>query len=102
MEIVENWSLIVGTVHEWQPPEEPNGPATVVICVEDVRTVMNGDHSYRNLIATSKGEIVRVQVPYVDACDLNLVQGMHIELEVRRGRSAARLFARPGTIILTR
>ena len=102
MEIVENWSRIVGTVHEWQPSEEPDGPATVVIRVEDVRTVMNGDHSYRNLIATSKGEIVRVQVPCVDADDLTLVQGMHIELEVRRGRTPTRLFARPGTIIVTR
>lgn len=102
MEIVENWSRIVGTVREWQPSAEPNAPATVVICVEDVRTVMSGDRSYRNLIATSKGETVRVQVPCVDADNLNLVQGMHIELEARRGRSATRLFAKPGTIVVTR
>ena len=48
------------------------------------------------------GEIVRVQVPNVDAQNLMLGEGMHVELEVRRGRSAARLFAKPGTIIVTR
>lgn len=102
MEIVENWSRIVGTVTEWQPPEEPNGAAIVVICVEDVRTVMNGERSYRNLITKSKGEIVHVQVPYADANDLKPARGMHIELEVRRGRSATKLFARPGTIVVRR
>ena len=102
MEIVENWSLIVGTVQEWQPPEDPNGPALVAIRVEDVGTVTRGGGTYRNLLANTKGEVVRVQLPHVDARSLKLDHGMHIEVEVRRGRSAAKLFARPGTIIVTR
>ena len=101
MEIIENWSRVVGTVQEWQPPDEPNGPGMVVIRVEDVGTVMRGSDTYKNLLANSKGEILRMQVPNVDAHNLDLVPGMHIELEVRRGRSPARLFAKPGTIIVT-
>lgn len=102
MEIVENWSRIVGTVQEWKPPVDSNDPALVVIHVKDVGTVMSGDETYRNLLANTKGEVVQVQVPNVDARDLKLVRGMHIEVDVRRGRNAARLFAKPGTIVVTR
>jgi hypothetical protein len=102
MEIVENWSRIVGTVQEWKPPEEAKGPALIVIRVEDVGTVVRGHETYRNLLANTKGEVVQVQVPGVDARDLELVRGMHIEVEVRRGRSADKLFAKPGTIVVTR
>ena len=102
MEIVENWSRIAGTVQEWQPPSDPNGPGTVVICVEDVGTVTNGERTYPNFLAKTRGEIVRVQVPDVDARDLNIVKGMRLEVEVRRGRTASRLFARPGTIVVKR
>ena len=83
------------------PMRAPNGPATVVIRVEDVGTVMRGSDTYKNLLANAKGEILRVHVPNVAARNLNLVPGMHIELEVRRGRSPAKLFAKPGTIIVT-
>ena len=102
MEIVENWSRIVGTVREWQAPEGPAGAGVVVVCVDGVGTVSEGDRSYPNFLARSVGEIVRVQVPNVEARDLKLDEGMHIELEVRRGRNASRLFARPGTIIVRR
>jgi hypothetical protein len=102
MEIVENWSRIIGTVRECQPPEDPTGPGVVAVCVDDVGKVIERGRSYPNFLNESVGEIVRVQVPNVEARDLHLVQGMHIELEVRRGRSAARLFARPGTITVRR
>ena len=99
MQIVENWSRIVGTVQEWHPPDNSAGAGTIVIRVEDVRTVRKGDKSYPNLVVKSSGEVVRVQVPNVDAHNLSLVEGMHIELEVRRGRSARSLFAKPGTVV---
>jgi len=99
MQIVENWSRIVGTVQEWHPPDNSAGPGTIVIRVEDVGTVRKGDKSYPNLVERSPGEVVRVQVPNVDAHNLRLVEGMHIELEVRRGRSARSLFAKPGTLV---
>jgi hypothetical protein len=102
MEIVENWSRLAGTVEEWHPPKDPNASATIVIRVDDVGDVRKGDKTYPNLLATSIGNMVRVQVPNVDAHGLKLGEGMHVELEVRRGRSAARLFARPATIRVTR
>ena len=89
-------------MREWQPPEDHTCPGVVAVCVDGVGKVSQGDRSYPNLLARSVGEIVRVQVPNVEARDLDLVQGMHIELEVRRGRSAARLFAKPGTITVRR
>ena len=102
MEIVENWSRIAGTVQEWQPPSDPNGPGTVVISVEDVSPVTKGDGAYPNFLAKTRGEIVHVQVPNVDARDLNIVKGIRVALEVRRGRTARRLFAKSGTIVLQR
>lgn len=102
MEIVENWSKIVGTVDEWSPPAEANGPGTIVVRVQDVGSVVRGGETYPNLLESSKGETVRVQVPDVDAHDLHLAPGSSIELEVRRGRSAAKIFSRPGTIRILR
>lgn len=99
MQIVENWSRIIGTVQEWHPPDDSAGSGTIVIRVEDIGTVRQGKKSYPNLVARSAGEVVRVQVPNVDAHNLSLVEGMHIELQVRRGRSARSLFAKPGTVV---
>ena len=102
MEIVENWSRIVGTVQEWQPPSEPKGPGTVVIRVDEVHSVGRGGGTYPNLLASTRGEIVRVQVPDVDASDLTLAPGSSVELEIRRGRTAEKLFAKAGTIVVKR
>jgi hypothetical protein len=102
MEIVENWSRIVGTVQECQASADPDGPALVVIRVDEVSAVARGGDAYRNLLTDTKGEVVRVQVPGVDARDLNLARGTCIEVEVRRGRRADKLFARPGTMVLAR
>lgn len=102
MEIVENWSRIVGTVQEWQPPADPSDPGVVVVRVDGIGTVKKGDRSYPNLLTKSVGEILSVQVPSIDAQGLDLARGMRIELEVRRGRTAGKLFARAGTITASR
>ena len=101
MEIVENWSRIVGTVQEWHPAE-PGRPAMVALRIEAVAKVVRGGEAYPNLLAGSRGAVVHVQVPTADARTLELVQGARIECEARRGRTATTLFARPGTIIVMR
>src|SRR5262245_38703082 len=100
MQIVENWSRISGTVESFDVPELPGADGTLTIRVNSVRDVprKEGAH-YANLLNDAKGTVVRIRVPAEAIRHLNAHPGGKIELDVRRGRSPATLFAHPeGTV----
>ena len=53
---------------------------------------------YANLLAGSEGRLLHIQLPAAAATDFIVSVGDRIELDVRRGRSADRLIARPDGI----
>jgi hypothetical protein len=97
--IVENWSRVIGQVEAWDPPAQPGGAGTLTVRVERVDDISSPAGSpYPNLLAGTEGRTLRVQVPAATASQLDFKQAASIELEIRRGRSADRLFARPPSI----
>ncbi len=99
VQIVENWSRVAGRVEAWDPPAQPDTPGTLTVRVERIDDVARQAGSpYANLLAGREGRVLRIQVPAVAAARLNVAVGDRIALDVRRGRSADHLFARPDRI----
>jgi hypothetical protein len=97
--IVENWSRITGCVESWTPPDRSDGPGSLDVRVERVDEVVRpAGHVYANLLAGCEGRVVQIEVPAVVACSLDIRAGDRIQVQVRRGRSPERLFARPGSV----
>jgi hypothetical protein len=102
VQIAENWSRIRGRVEEWHPPVKPGDPGTLRLIVEDVEEVMSREGaSHRNLLADAAGTTVDVVVPASAAQRVDPRKGSTAIIEVRRGKSAERVFAHPERITLT-
>jgi hypothetical protein len=97
--IVENWSRIVGQVEALDPPAQPGGAGTLTVRVERVDDIAGPAGSpYPNLLAGTEGRTLRVQIPAATASQLDFTEASSIALDIRRGRTADRLFARPPSI----
>src|SRR5262245_1573802 len=102
MQISENWSRIRGRVEAWQPPRKAGDPGTLTLVVDDVDDVVSPDGSrHRNLLADAAGTTVRVVVPASAAGRVQPQKGSTAVVDVRRGRSADKVFAHPEHITLT-
>ena len=102
MEIAENWSRIRGRVDHWAPPAKPGDPGELTITVERVDDVPSPDGTrHRNLLTQSAGRTIHVVVPASAASKVDAKRGATAEIEVRRGRSADRVFAHPDKIRVT-
>lgn len=96
VQIVKNWSRIVGAVERWEPPSAPGEPGTLTMRVQRVSDVPGLDAEYKNLLTGSEGQRLEVHVPPDDARAAAFKPGQIVEMDVRRGRSPIRVFARPG------
>jgi hypothetical protein len=54
--------------------------------------------AYPNLLAGCEGRVVQIEVPAAVASELAIQPGDRIQVQVRRGRSPERLFARPDSV----
>jgi hypothetical protein len=96
MQIVENWTRLSGIVDAWQPPTRDDGEGYLVVRIERTADVpRSGGGTFPNLLEASAGEAVRVRIPPSVARALDTRVGSRVELDVRRGRSAAYVFAHP-------
>jgi len=101
VQIVENWSRILGRVENWEPPRKSGEPGTLTIAVERVEDVASADGSrHRNLLAGAAGTTIRVIVPARAAARVVPPKGSMAVVEVRRGGSPGRVFANPDRITL--
>jgi hypothetical protein len=101
MQIVENWSRVSGCVDAWMPPSAAGRPGTLTVRVSRVAPIAREDGSlYPNLLSGAEGRLLRIEVPAVAADRLAPSPGADVELDVRRGRTAERLFAHPERIRL--
>jgi hypothetical protein len=95
-QIAENWARVAGRVEAWDPPTEPNGLGTLEVSVESVSDIpRERGAAYRNLLKGDEGRTLRILVPAAAAPRLTPVVGERIHVDVRRGRSADHVFARP-------
>jgi hypothetical protein len=95
-QIVENWARVTGRVEAWEPPAKAGGVGTLTLRVESVSDIPRGRGlAYKNLLKGGEGRLLCVLVPAAAATQLPLVVGHRINLDVRRGRSQDRVFARP-------
>jgi hypothetical protein len=100
--IAENWSRIRGRVEAWQPPRKAGDPGTLTIVVDRVEDVASPDGSHhRNLLADATGTTVHVTVPASAAKRVQPRKGSTAVVDVRRGKSADKVFAHPEHITLT-
>jgi hypothetical protein len=93
--IVENWSRISGTVESFDVPELPEADGWLTVRVDRVTDVTSKGVHYKNLLKDAKGTIVKIRVPAEAIRQLEARAGGTIELDVRRGKSPAALFAHP-------
>jgi hypothetical protein len=94
VQIVENWSRIVGRVEGWEPPARGE-PGILTLRVARVADVPRGSSgAYANLLQETRGRVVRVSVSEPVAVGLGIAVGCDIDLDVRRGRSPEQLFGR--------
>lgn len=91
MQIVENWSRIVGHVERWTPPKDAADHGEVIVRVERVEAVKG----YRNLLDDAAGTSLRVRIPASAAPGLDPAEGTAIAVDVRRGRQPGVVFANP-------
>jgi hypothetical protein len=93
--IVPNWSRVAGLVENWEPPTRGETSGTLTLRIRSVASVASGlGEAYANFLQDAEGRIVRVRVPDPVAVTLQIVTGVDIELDVRRGRAPDQLFGR--------
>jgi len=99
MQVIENWSHVVGRVERWTPPKDAEEHGELVVRVERVTDVKGeGGKAYPNLLEQGEGDTVRVQVPASAAAKLGAGDGASIALDVRRGHEPGLVFAHPEKI----
>jgi hypothetical protein len=94
MQVVENWSRVVGRVEKWTPPKDADDHGDLIIQVERVEPVKG----FRNLLEKAEGTALRVHVPGSVATGLDVADGASITVDVRRGRESGVVFANPEKI----
>jgi hypothetical protein len=101
MQIVENWSHVVGRVEKWTPPKDADDHGELVVRVERVEGVKGeAGKAYPNLLEKAEGTTLRVRVPASAAKTLDAADGASIAVDVRRGREPGLAFANPEKIRL--
>ena len=96
MQVVENWSHVVGRVEKWTAPKDADGHGELVVRVERVADVKGeGGKPWPNLLDKAEGSTLRVQVPGSAAAGLDVADGDSITVDVRRGREPGVVFANP-------
>jgi hypothetical protein len=99
MQIVENWSHVVGRVEKWTPPKDADDHGQLVVRVERVEDVKGeGGKAFPNLLEKAEGTTLRVRVPASAASKLDAPEGSSIALDVRRVREPGVVFANPERI----
>ncbi len=103
MQVRENWSHVVGRVEQWTPPKSATDPGELVVRVERVSDVKDGDGKpWPNLLEKAEGSTLRVRVPGTAAADLSVETGATAAIDVRRGREPGLVFANPETLRIGR
>jgi hypothetical protein len=99
MQVVENWSHVVGRVERWTPPKRADDHGELVVQVERVGDVKGeGGKPFPNLLAKAEGTTLRVRVPASAAATLEAPEGASVAVDVRRGREPGVVFANPERI----
>ena len=99
MQVVENWSHVVGRVEKWTPPKDADDHGELVVRVERVADVKGeGGKPWPNMLDKAEGSTLRVQVPGSAAAGLDVADGDSITVDVRRGREPGVVFANPEKI----
>jgi hypothetical protein len=100
MQIVENWSHVVGRVEKWTPPpKDADDHGELVVRVERVEDVKGAEgKTFPNLLGKAEGTTLRVRVPASAAKTLDAPDGAAIALDVRRVREPGVVFANPEKI----
>lgn len=99
MQVVENWSHVVGRVEKWTPPKDADDHGELVVRVERVEDVKGeGGKAWPNLLEKAEGATLRVRVPASAAARLEAPDGASITLDVRRVREPGVVFAHPDKI----
>jgi hypothetical protein len=99
MQVVENWSHVVGRVERWMPPKGADDHGELVVRVERVGDVKgDGGKAFPNLLAKAEGTTLRVRIPASAAATLDAPEGASVAVDVRRGREPGVVFANPERI----
>jgi len=99
MQVVENWSHVVGRVETWTPPKDADDYGELVIRVDRVEDVKGeGGKAWPNLMEKAEGTTLRVRVPASAAKTLDPADGALIAVDVRRVREPGVVFANPEKI----
>jgi len=99
MQVVENWSHVVGRVETWTPPKDADDYGELVVRVERVEDVKGeGGKAWPNLLEKAEGTTLRVRVPASAAKTLDPADGALIAVDVRRVREPGVVFANPEKI----
>ena len=99
MQVVENWSHVVGRVEKWTAPKDADDHGELVVRVERVEDVKGeAGKAYPNLVEKAEGTTLHVRVPASAAKTLDAPDGAAITLDVRRVREPGLVFANPEKI----
>jgi hypothetical protein len=99
MQVVENWSHVVGRVEKWTAPKDADDHGELVVRVERVEDVKgDGGQAFPNLLEKAEGTTLRVRVPASAARTLDAPDGAAVALDVRRVRDPGVVFANPEKI----
>jgi hypothetical protein len=99
MQVRENWSHVVGRVESWTPPKGDGDHGELVVRVERVKPVASeGGKAFPNLVEKAEGTTMRIRVPASAAAKLDPAAGDAVNVDVRRGRDPAVVFAHPEKI----
>ena len=99
MQVVENWSHVVGRVETWTPPKDADDYGELVIRVDRVEDVKGeGGKAWPNLMEKAEGTTLRVRVPASAAKTLDPADGALIAVDVRRVREPGVVYANPEKI----
>ena len=99
MQVVENWSHVIGRVEKWTAPKDADDHGELVVRVERVEDVKGeGGKAWPNLLEKAEGTTLRVRVPASAAATLEAPEGASVAVDVRRGREPGVVFANPERI----
>ncbi len=95
VQIVENWTDVVGTVRAITTRDDVMNDATLWLVVDAVHDVEGSP----NLLAATPGELLEVATPRASLDDAGVVSGTQVKARVRRA-GPGRVFAPPAAVQL--